>query len=96
MLEKMRKIDECDVEKFDSRDSSDKTIAIILGGRWWPQTAKQEGDKDEQKYICHTWKKAKNVMSTETLEGVPIRSRNGTPSREGCVVNGQMTKASNK
>ena len=28
--------------------------------------------------------------------GVSIRSRNGAPSRKGCVVNGQMTKASNK
>ena len=43
----MRKIDECVMEKFGTRvqgtlDSSEKTIAI-LGGRWWPQTAKQEG-----------------------------------------------------
>ena len=28
--------------------------------------------------------------------GVSIRSRNGAPSLKGCVVNGQMTKASNK
>ena len=28
--------------------------------------------------------------------GVSIRSRNGAPSRKGCVINGQMTKASNK
>ena len=28
--------------------------------------------------------------------GVSIRSRNGAPSRKGCVVNGQTTKASNK
>ena len=28
--------------------------------------------------------------------GVSIRSRNGAPSRTGCVVNGQMTKARNK
>ena len=27
---------------------------------------------------------------------VSIRSRNGAPSLKGCVVNGQMTKASNK
>ena len=37
--EEMRTIDECDVEKFDTLDSSEKTIAI-LGDRWWPQTAK--------------------------------------------------------
>ena len=40
----MRKIDECDMEKFDTLDSSDETIAV-LGDRWWPQTAKQQGDK---------------------------------------------------
>ena len=38
----MRKVDECDMEKFGTLDSSEKTIAI-LGDRWWPQTAKQEG-----------------------------------------------------
>ena len=30
------------------------------------------------------------------VEGVSSRSRNGAPSRKGCVVNGQITKASNK
>ena len=34
-------------------------------------------------------------MSAQMLE-VAIRSRNGAPSRKECVVNGQMTKASNK
>ena len=28
--------------------------------------------------------------------GISIRSRNGAPSRKGCVVNGQMARASNK
>ena len=40
----MRKIDECDMEKFGTLDGSEKTIAI-LGERWWLQTAKREGDK---------------------------------------------------
>ena len=44
MFEEMRKIDECDMEKFGTLDSSEKTIAI-LGDRWWPQKAKQQGDK---------------------------------------------------
>ena len=39
----MRKIDECDMEKFGTLDSSEKTIGI-LGDKWWPQKAKQEGD----------------------------------------------------
>ena len=42
-LEEMREIDECVMDKFGTRDSSENTIAI-LGGRW-PQTAKKEGDK---------------------------------------------------
>ena len=38
VLEEMRKIDECDMEKFGTLDinSSEKTIAI-LADRWWPQ-----------------------------------------------------------
>ena len=51
----MRKIDECDMEKFGTLDSSEKTIAI-LGDRWWPQTAKLEGEKISKKFtiICNT------------------------------------------
>ena len=45
MLDEMRKIDECDMDKFGTLDRSEKTIAI-LGDRW-PQTAKQEGDKTD-------------------------------------------------
>ena len=37
-------LNECDMEEFGGLESSEKTIAI-LGDRWWPQTAKQEGDK---------------------------------------------------
>ena len=36
----MRKMDECDMEKFGPLDSSEKTIAI-LGDRLWSQKAKQ-------------------------------------------------------
>ena len=37
-------IDECDMEEFHTLESSEKTIAVV-GDRWWPQAAKQEGDK---------------------------------------------------
>ena len=50
----MRKIDECGMEKSGTLDSSEKTIAI-LGGRWWPQTAKQEGDKMFKMFLCNIW-----------------------------------------
>ena len=80
----MRKIDEFDMEKFGTLDSSEKTIDI-LGDRWWPQKAKQEGDKIIKKFLCNIYI---NIMSAQMLE-VSVRSRNGAPSREGCVVNGQ-------
>ena len=47
----MRKLDEGGMDKFGTLDSSEKTIAI-LGDRWWPQTAKREGDKISKKFIC--------------------------------------------
>ena len=47
----MRKIDECDMEKFGTLDSSEKTMAI-LGDTWWPQTVKQEGDKTGKMFLC--------------------------------------------
>ena len=44
-------IDECDMAKFGALDSSNKTNAILGDtGRWWPRTAKQEGDKMCKKF----------------------------------------------
>ena len=44
-------------------------------------------------------KQGKRKMNKRTerpiVGGVSIRSRNGAPSRKGCVVNGQTTNASN-
>ena len=89
----MRKIDEqCDMEKFDTLDSSEKTIAI-LGDRWWRRRAKQEGDKISKTFLCNKWNKRNERRK---VGGVSLWSKNGAPSRKGCVVNGQMTKASNK
>ena len=34
----------CDMEEFGRLESSEKTIAI-LGDGWWPQTAKQDGNR---------------------------------------------------
>ena len=56
MFEEMRKIDECDMEKFGAYDRSEKTIAI-LGDRCWPQKAKQQGDKISKTFICNIWEK---------------------------------------
>ena len=69
------------MQSFDALDSREKTITI-LGDRWWQQTAKQDGDKICRTFLCSVWKKC-----------VSVRSRNGAPSRNGCVVNGQTTKA---
>lgn len=44
MLEReMGKVSDDDMKSFGTVDSSEKTVAI-LEGRWWPQTAKEEGD----------------------------------------------------
>ena len=53
----MRIIGECDMEKFGALViDTEKTIAI-LGDRWWPQTAKQQGDKISKKFLCNIWEK---------------------------------------
>ena len=56
----MKKIDEYDMEKFGTGTlyiyCSEKTISI-LGDRWWPQKAKQQGDKISKKFLCNMWKK---------------------------------------
>ena len=88
----MRKLDICDMEEFGRLESSKKTITI-LGDRWWPWTAKQDADRISQQFLCNVWKKRNERPN---VGGVSIKSRNGAPSRGGCVVNGQMTKASNK
>ena len=85
----------CDMEELGRLESSEKTIAI-LGDRWWPQTAKQDGDRINKQFlylVCNIWKKRNERPNAG---GVSIRSRNGAPSGNGCVVNGQMTKATNK
>ena len=46
----MKEIYECDLEEFDILDSNEKTLAN-LGDRWWPQAAKQEGDKISKKFL---------------------------------------------
>ena len=88
----MRKTGEYSIENFDTLDSSEKTIAIV-GDRWWPQAAKQEGDKISKTFLCNLWKKSSGHPN---VGGFSIGSRNGAPSRTGCAVNGQMTMASNK
>ena len=65
----------------------------ILGDRWWPQTAKQDGDRRSTQFLCRVWKKRNERPN---VGGVSSTSGNGAPSRKGCVVNGQMPKASHK
>ena len=50
--EDIRRIDECDMDKFSTLDNNEKTIAI-LGDRWWPQKAKQQGGKISKKFLCN-------------------------------------------
>ena len=55
-LKEMRSLDVCDIEEFARLESSEETIAI-LGDRWWPQTAKQDGDRISKQFLCNIWKK---------------------------------------
>ena len=57
----------------------------LLGDRRWLQKAKKEGDKVRE-----------NRHERLDVGGVPVWSRNGAASHEGCEVNGRMTNASNK
>ena len=86
--EEMRKIDECDMEEFDTPDSSENAIAI-LGDRWWPQAAKQEGDKISNKFLCSI-RKQRNERPN--IGGASTRRTVLRPERDACVVNGPMTK----
>ena len=64
VLEEMRKFDECGMEVFGRLDCSEKTIDI-LGNRWWPQTAKQDGDRISKPfYVIY----GKSAISAQTLE----------------------------
>ena len=61
-------IDECDMGKSGTPDSSGKTIAV-LGDRWWPQTAQHEGDKMSKKFLLYQVRNIwQNVMSAQILE----------------------------
>ena len=75
----MQDLDKNGMESFDALDSREKTIAI-LGNRWWPQTAKQDGDKMCRRFLCSVWKKRNEYLADG---GVSVRSRNGAPSRKG-------------
>ena len=84
-------MDVCDIEEFRGVESSEKTIAV-LRDRWWPQTAKEDGYRISKQFLCNIWKKRNERPN---VRGVSNRSRNGSPPRKGCVVNGHMAKASN-
>ena len=53
--------------------------------------AKQDGDGISKQFVCNRRKK----RFDPNVGDVFIRSRNGAPFRKGCVIIGQMTKASN-
>ena len=80
----MRKLSVRNMEEFGRLESSEETTAI-LGDRWWPQTAKQDGDRISKRFLRGICKKHNE---RQNVGGVSIRSRNGAPSRKRCVVNG--------
>ena len=62
-------------------------MSAILGDRWRPQKAKQDGGRMSILFFCNIWKKRNERPN---VGGVSIRNRNGAPSRKGCVVNGMV------
>jgi len=68
----MRGVKEGGMKSFDALDSREQAMAI-LGDRWWPQTAKQDGDKLYKRFLCNVWKKLNECLNVGI---VSIRSRN--------------------
>ena len=68
----MSKIDECDMGKFGTLDSSEKTISYPRRYRWWPPKAEQEGDEVSKTFfMCICTSKyiyGKTVVSAQILE----------------------------
>ena len=64
--EGMRKLDVCDMKEFGRLGSSKKTIAI-LRDRWWPQTAKQDGNRISKRFLCSI-DYGRSVLSGQMLE----------------------------
>ena len=81
------------MEEFGRLHSGSEKTNAILGDRWWPQTAKQGGDRVRKRFLCNVWKKRNDRPN---VGGASVGGRNGAPSQKECAVSGQMTKASNK
>ena len=48
----MSKSDKCGMEEFGRLEGTEKPIHII-GDKWWPQTAKQEGGRISEQFLCN-------------------------------------------
>ncbi|CAM9811870.1 unnamed protein product [Sphacelaria rigidula] len=68
----MRHVNEGGMKSFDALDSSEKTMAKV-GAKWWPQTAKQDGDQISKRFLCSVWTKGDGHLN---VRGDPVRSRN--------------------
>ena len=89
--EKTRKVNGCGIEMLGTRlDSSEKPIAFLIGEIGGGHRRRNRKEIRSANIFCviHGGKK-------RSVGGVSNLSRNGAPSRKGCVVNGQGTKASN-
>ncbi|CAM9881373.1 unnamed protein product [Sphacelaria rigidula] len=82
------------MKSFDALDSRDNTMTklggIVHGGQ---RRLNRLGIRYVIFFVCNVWKKRNERRNVE--DGF-IWSRNGTPSRKRCVINGQTTKASHK
>ena len=55
------------MEEFGRLESSEETIAM-LGDRWWPQTAKQDGGKISKQFFHVINGKGVQVMSAQMFK----------------------------
>ena len=58
----MRDLNKRGKKLFDALGSREKTIAT-LGDRWWPQTAKQDGDEICRRFLCSVRKKRNEYLA---------------------------------
>ena len=72
----MRKTDGCVMEKFGTSDGSEKTIAIVLGNRWWPQAGKEEEIRQAKHVCCKNKNTLQIDVRSKVLSKLVIYGRN--------------------
>ena len=79
VVEKTDAVDVSGTSEFDSTARFRVPNNLIRHRhRWWPQTAKKDGDKICRRVLCSVWKKRNEYL---VVGGVSVRSSVGTVLR---------------